>query len=110
QVGGGSGQRGGDGGGVAELVATGGGGAGGVPHGAGGELAGHGHVGAVVLDRLVHGDGAAELLALLGVGGRHVGGLLGEAGGLGRQDHPGQVREQAGGAGEHGGGGAVEGD
>ena len=59
----------------------------------GGQLGGHDHVGAVVLDRLVHGDDPAELHALLGVGGGQLGALAGQADGLGRQDHAGEVDE-----------------
>ncbi len=109
QVGGGRGQRGGDRRGVGELVAAGRRGPGGVPHGAGGQLGGHGHVGAVVLHRLVHGDRTTELDALLRVRGGHLGALAGDADRLGRQDHPGQVDEHAAGTGQHGDGRAVEG-
>ena len=75
EVGGRRGQRGGHRGGVGELVAAGGGGARGVPHGGGGHLGGHDHVGAVVLHGLVHGDDPAELDALLRVGGGQLGAL-----------------------------------
>ncbi len=101
QIGGGGGEGGGDRGGVGELVAAGGGGPGGVPDGAGGHLGGHGHVGAVVLDRLEHGDRAAELLAVAGVGGRGIRALAGHAHGLGGQDRARHVGGHAGGAGEH---------
>jgi hypothetical protein len=63
----------------------------------------------VVLDRLERGDRATELDALLGVGGSLLGALAGEADGFGRQDHAGQVHQHPAGAGQHGGGGAVEG-
>ena len=67
QVGRRHGQRRRHGRGVGELVAAVRGGPGRVPHGRGRQLGGHEHVGAVVLDRLEHGDRAAELLAHLGV-------------------------------------------
>ncbi len=110
EVGGGRGQRCGDGGRVGELVTAGGGGTGGVPHGAGGQLGGHDHVGAVVLDRLEHGDRPTELDALLGVLGGHLGALAGHADRLGGQDHPGQVRQVAPGAGQDDRGGTVQAD
>ena len=96
-VGGRHGQRGGDGRGVGELLAAAGGGAGRVPHRGGGQLGGHDHVGAVVLDRLEHGDRAAELQAHLGVLGGHVGALAGHADGLGGEDRAGEVDRAAGG-------------
>ena len=76
----------------------------------GGQLGGDDHVGAVVLDRLEHGDRAAELQALLGVRRRQLGALAGDADRLGREDHAGEVDEHAPRAGEHGGRRAVEGD
>ena len=79
-------EGGGHGGGVGELVAALLGGAGGVPDRRGGELGRDEHVGAVVLDRLEHGDGPAELHAHLGVGGGLLGALDGDAGRLGRDD------------------------
>src|SRR5690606_9253969 len=110
QVGGGAGEGGGHRGGVGQLVAAGGRGPGRVPHGAGGQLGGDGHVGAVVLHRLERADGPAELDPLLGVGGGRVGAGAGQPDGLGGQDDPGQVDEQPAGAGQDGGRGAVEGD
>ena len=68
----GAGQRGGHRRRVGELVAAGRRRPGGVPHGAGGELGGDDHVGAVVLHRLEHGDRTTELDALLRVVGAHV--------------------------------------
>ena len=109
QIGGRRGQRGGHRGGVGELVATGGGGPTGVPHRVGGQLGGDGHVGAVVLDRLEHGDGAAELLAVLGVRRAEIGALAGDAHRLGRQQDPGHVGQHPAGAGEDGGRGGIEG-
>ena len=82
-------------GGVRPLVAALVGRPGRVPHVGRGELAGHEHVGAVVLDRLEHGDGPAELQAHLGVGGGLLGALGRHADGLGRQDHPGQVGQRS---------------
>ena len=73
EVGGRDGQRGRDGGGVGELLAAAGRGTGRVPHRRGGQLGGDGHVGAVVLHGLEHGDRAAELQAGLGVLGGEVG-------------------------------------
>ena len=110
QVGGRRRQGGGDGGGVAELVLADLGGHGGVPHGAGGELGGHAHVGAVVLHRLVHGDGPTELDALLGVGGGRLGALEGHAHRLGRQEQPVAVDQRLPGAGDDGARRAVERD
>ena len=91
----GSAERGGHRGGERELVAAGGGGAGRVPHGGGRQLGGHEHVGAVVLDRLEHGDRAAELLAHLGVLGGLLGALAGDAGRLGGEDRAGEVDQQS---------------
>ena len=108
QVGGRRSEGGGHRGGVGELIATGGGGPGRVPHRAGGQLGGHGHVGAVVLDRLVHGDRATELLSLLGVRRGQVGALAGQPHGLGRQQHPGHVAQHLAAARDDGGGGGVE--
>ncbi len=99
-----------NGGGIAELVAAGGCGAGGVPHGARGEFGGDGHVGAVVLHGLVHGDRTAELDALLRVGGAHLGALACHAHGVGRQDHPGEIDQRAASAGDHRHWRTVEGD
>src|SRR5690606_19240770 len=101
QVGGGAGEGGGHRRGVGELVAAGGRGPGGVPHGAGGQLGGDGHVGAVVLHRLERADGPAELDPLLGVGGGRVGAGAGQPDRLGREDDPGQVDEQPAGAGQY---------
>ena len=100
QVGGRRRQGGGDGGRVAELVLADLGRHGRVPHGAGGELGGHAHVGAVVLHGLVHGDRPAELDALLGVGGGLLGALEGDAHRLGRQQQPVAVDEGLTGAGD----------
>ena len=110
QVGGRRRERGGDRGGVGELVVADLGGHGGVPHRAGGELGGHAHVGAVVLHRLVHGDRPAELDPLLRVGGGQLGALEGHAHRLRRQEQPVAVDEGLAGAGEHGARRAVEGD
>ena len=110
EVGGGCRQRGGDGSGERELVTTGRRGLRCVPHGRRRELGRHDHVGAVVLDCLVGADHPAELDALLGVGGRHVGALAGEADRLGRQHEAGEVDERLASTGDHGGGRPVERD
>jgi hypothetical protein len=75
------------------LVAAGGSGLGRVPHGGGGQLGGHGHVGAVVLDRLEHADDPPELHPLLGVGRGRVGAGAGQADCFGRQDQPSEIGE-----------------
>ncbi len=108
QIGRGSGQGGRGRCRVGELVATGGRRAGSVPHGARRKFGGHGHVGAVVLDRLVHGDRTTELDALLRVGGTHLRALAGDADSVGRQDHTGEVDERAPRSGDDRDGRAVE--
>ncbi len=95
QIGGRRGQRRGHRGGIGELVPAGRRGPGSVPHGTRRQLGGDRHVGAVVLHRLVHGDRAPELDALLGVLGPHLRALPGDADRVGRQDHPGQVGEHS---------------
>ena len=103
-------ERGGHGRGQRQLIASLLGGAGGVPYRRGGELGGHEHVGAVVLDRLEGGDGPAELHAHLGVGGRLLGALGGDAGRLGGDDEAGQVDEHLAPAGDDVRGRTVERD
>ena len=88
------GEGGGAGSGEGQLVATGCGSPGGVPHGGGGQLGGDEHVGAVVLDRLEHGDRAAELLAHLGVLGGLIGAGVGHARGLGGDQHATEVEQR----------------
>jgi hypothetical protein len=80
--------------GVAELVTAVEPGPAGVPRGGRRHLGRDQHVRAVVLDRLEHRDRAAELLADLGVLGRHLGGLGGDAGRLGREHGPGHIGQQ----------------
>ena len=80
--------------GEGQLIAAGSGGAGGVPHGGGGQLGGDEHVGAVVLDRLEHGDLAAELLAHLGVLGGLVGAGVSDARGLRREEQAAEVEQR----------------
>ncbi len=65
----------------------------GVPDRRGRELGGDGHVGAVVLDRLVHRDRATELLAHLGVLGGGLGALPCDADGLGGEEEPREIDE-----------------
>ena len=84
------------------------GGAGGVPHQAGGQLGGDEHVGAVVLDRLVHGDRPTELDAHFGVLAGEHGALAGHTDGLGGQDGAGQVEHRPARARQHRGRGTVE--
>ena len=62
-----------------------------VPHVRRGQLARDEHVGAVVLDRLEHRDGPAELKANFGVVGGLLRALRGQADGLGGDDQTGQV-------------------
>ena len=88
-------ERGGDRRRVGELVAAGGRCPGCVPDRARGELGGDSHVGAMVLDRLIHRDRTTELDALLRVGRSHLGALTCDTDGIGRQDHPGEIDEQA---------------
>ena len=64
------------------------------------ELGRHQHVGAVVLDRLERRDGAAELLAHLGVVDRGVHALGGPADGLGREQRAGVGQRIGRGAGQ----------
>ena len=97
QVGGGQGERGRHRRGVRELIAARRGSARGIPHRGGRQLGGHEHVGAVVLDRLEHGDRSTELLTLLGVLGRLFGALAGDARRFGRIDRAGVVDQQPGG-------------
>ena len=80
--------------GVRALVAAFGGRPGRVPHVGRGQLAGHEHVGAVVLDRFEHCDGPAELQAHLGVGGGLLRAFGGHPDGLRRQDQSSQVVER----------------
>ena len=75
-------------------------GTGGVPYQNRGELGGHQHVGAVVLDGLERGDGPTELHAHLGVGGGLLGALGGDADRLCRDDEPGQVDQDLAPAGD----------
>ena len=110
EVGGRPGERGGDGGGVREDVSTGGGRLRCVPHGRGGELCGHGHVGAVVLHGLVSADDPTELQALLGIGGAHLRTRRGDADRLGGEQHAAEVHEELAGADEDRGGSTVEDD
>ncbi len=88
-------ERRGNGGGVRELVAARRRGPGGVPHRARGQFGGDGHVGAVVLHGLVHGNRATELDALLGVGGGHLGALACHTDGVSRQDDASEIDEHA---------------
>ncbi len=94
-------QRSGDGGGVGELIGALARGAGRVPHGAGRQLGGHEHVGAVVLDGLERRDGPTELHAHLGVGGGLLGAFGGDAGRLRRHNQSGEVDERPPPAGDH---------
>ena len=93
-----------------QLLAAGRGGPSGVPHRAGGEFGGHRHVGAVVFDRLEHGDRSAELDALLGIRGRHVGALGGHADRLCGHDDPRQIGEDTAGTREQHGRSAIQRD
>ena len=81
-----------------------------VPHGSGGHLGGHQHVGAVVLDGLIGGDGSAELDPILGVRSSLLGALAGDPDGLGGQQNPCEVRQGATGSRKDGGVRPVEGD
>ena len=109
-VGRGQRERGRHGRGQRQLLAPFLGGPGGIPHGRGGELGRHEHVGAVVLDGLEGADRPAELHAHLGVRRGLLGALGGDAGGLGGEDEPRQVDEHPPAAVDHLGGCAVEGD
>ncbi len=109
EVGRGHGEGGGGGGRQRQLVTALRRGPGRVPHRGGAQLDGHQHVGAVVLDGLEGRDGTAELHPLLGVLGGRLGGLAGQAHGLGRHQGAGEVDEDLGGAGQQGGRGPVEG-
>ena len=102
-------ERRGHGNGEGELVGAGSG-ARGIPHGSSGKFRGDEHVRAVVLDGLEGGDRAPELDPLLRVLGGHVGGLAGNAGGLGREDQPGEVDERVARTGQHLDGRVGEGD
>ena len=74
------------------------------------ELGGHAHVGAVVLDRLVHRDRSAELDPLLGVGRGHLGALEGDAHRLRGEEQAVAVDEGLATAGDDRARRAVEGD
>ena len=62
----------------------------------------------MVLHGLIHGDGATELGARLGVFGSHAGALAGDAGCLGGQQGAGDVDQRLGGAGQYLGRGTIE--
>ena len=74
------------------------------------QLGGDQHVGAVVLDRLEHGDRAAELLPLLGVGGGLLSALAGHTDALRGEQQPSVVDQRLAGAGDDLDGGSVQGD
>ena len=105
-----SGERGRDGRGQCSLVTADRGGTRGIPRHGRCHLGRDRHVGAVVLHGLEGRDDATELLPDLGVVGRHLGGAARDADRLGAQDDPGQVAQRGPRAGEHRGGGSVQGD
>ena len=104
RLGGGYGRR------EGELVAARLGRPGRVPHRGRRHFGGHTHVGAVVLDRLEHGDRSPELDAIAGVSRGHLGALVRHTDRLCGENRARQVSEATPGAGKHLDRSAVEGE